>query len=384
MAAIELREISKNFGTATALSSLSLDIEDGEFLSLVGPSGCGKSTLLRIIAGLEEQSSGEVRIEGHSIDHLRAKQRDVAMVFQNYALYPHMTAGQNMALPLRMRRLSLLQRLPLVRAFSPGRRMLETDIAAEVQGVAALLGIEALLARKPSQLSGGQRQRVALGRAIVRRPRAFLMDEPLSNLDAKLRAHMRTEIAQLHRRLGTTFIYVTHDQAEAMTMSDRLAVMLDGKLLQVDTPAQVYAEPAHVKVAELIGSPRINLLPGRVHPVAIEVCGTRLFGRVALPAGEGVIVGIRPEALTIESRQERGWSGRVTHLENLGSEVLVHVAVEGASDPVIAKLDPHRVRIPSLAEEVRLQAETGRILIFDASGERATFTNASIEQVVNG
>lgn len=384
MAAIELKEISKNFGTATVLSSLSIDIKDGEFLSLVGPSGCGKSTLLRIIAGLEEQSSGEVRMGGHLIDHLRAKQRDVAMVFQNYALYPHMTASQNMALPLRMRRLSPLQRLPLLRAFSPSRYKLDADIAAEVQGVAELLGIEALLARKPSQLSGGQRQRVALGRAIVRRPRVFLMDEPLSNLDAKLRAHMRTEIAQLHRRLGTTFIYVTHDQAEAMTMSNRLAVMFEGKLLQVDTPAQVYAEPAHVKVAELIGSPRINLLPGRVHSDVVEVCGVRLFGRVALPEGERVAVGIRPEALSIASRQERGWAGQVIHLENLGSEVLVHVMVEGASEPVIVKLDPHRVRIPSFAEEIRLQAETRRVLIFDAGGVRANFKNSSIEEVVNG
>ena len=264
MAGIEIDGITKNFGRTEVLRRVDLDIRPGEFMTLVGPSGCGKSTLLRIVAGLEMQSSGSVRIAEAAVDGLRPRDRDLAMVFQSYALYPHLTVAENIAVPLRMRRLKGHQRWPLVGRLMPGTGSLESAIAAEVQSVAAMLDIGHLLDRKPGQLSGGQRQRVALGRAMVRHPKAFLMDEPLSNLDAKLRVHMRAEIAQLHRRLGTTFIYVTHDQAEAMTMSDRIAVMMDGAVLQVAAPEIVYNDPKDIRVAEFIGSPKINVLNGTV------------------------------------------------------------------------------------------------------------------------
>src|SRR5262245_31446782 len=230
MAGLSLRAICKAFGDVPVLNSIDLDIADGEFLTLVGPSGCGKSTLLRIIAGLEAQDRGSVSIGGAAVDHLRPHERRVAMVFQNYALYPHMSVFDNMALPLTMTRLNLLERLPLLRHLSMRRRRVMEEIARDVQAVAEQLRIAKYFNRRPAQLSGGQRQRVALGRAMVRHPEAFLMDEPLSNLDAKLRVHMRGELTELHARLGATMIYVTHDQIEAMTMSDRLAVMDQGDI----------------------------------------------------------------------------------------------------------------------------------------------------------
>jgi multiple sugar transport system ATP-binding protein len=241
MASVELRGIAKAFGRAQVLREVGLSVRDGEFLTLVGPSGCGKSTLLRIIAGLERQDGGTVAIGGAGVDHLRPAARNVAMVFQSYALYPHLSAFDNIATPLMMARLSLLERLPLLRHLSPRRRRVMRAIAEDVRAVAAQLRITELLARRPGQLSGGQRQRVALGRAMVRSPAVFLMDEPLSNLDATLRVHMRSELAELHARLGTTFVYVTHDQVEAMTMSDRVAVMDEGRILQLGSPAELYA-----------------------------------------------------------------------------------------------------------------------------------------------
>ncbi|MDX2203357.1 MAG: ABC transporter ATP-binding protein, partial [Hyphomicrobiaceae bacterium] len=260
MAQVRLRDIRKSFDRVEVLKGVDLDIADGEFISLVGPSGCGKSTLLRIIAGLEGQTSGHIEIGAENVDGVAPAARNLAMVFQSYALYPHLSVFDNIAVPLRMRRLSTLQRFPGLRWLVPGTRSRERGIRVDVAAVADLLGLQELLARKPAQLSGGQRQRVAVGRAIVREPRAFLLDEPLSNLDAKLRVHMRTEIAQLHRRLGATFIYVTHDQAEAMTMSDRIAVMMDGNVIQIGTPDQVYDDPQDLRVAEFIGSPKINVL----------------------------------------------------------------------------------------------------------------------------
>src|SRR5947208_5975678 len=255
MASVELKSISKSFGAAPILSGIDLDVADGEFLTRVGASGCGKSTLIPIIAGLEPQSSGSVLINGAAVDHLRPHERRVAMVFQSYALYPHMRVFANIGLPLMMSRLNLFERLPLLRMLSTRRRRIMADIEREVRAVAAQLQIDALLERRPSQLSGGQRQRVALGRAMVRHPAVFLMDEPLSNLDAKLRVHMRSELAELHDRLGTTFIYVTHDQVEAMTMADRVAMMDAGRILQIGKPGELYANPANVKVAQFIGSP---------------------------------------------------------------------------------------------------------------------------------
>ena len=241
---ISLKGIVKRHGETPVLRGISIDIRDGEFLTLVGPSGCGKSTLLRIIAGLDQQDDGDVAIAGRSVSGLRPKDRDVAMVFQAYALYPHLSVFDNIALPLRVRRLSGLQRMPLIGGLVAGRRMIESGIRREVEETAAILDIAHLLSRKPGQLSGGQRQRVALGRAMVRRPAVFLMDEPLSNLDAKLRVQMRAEISRLHRRLRGTFVFVTHDQAEAMTMSDRVAVMMGGELVQLGAPDELYRRPA--------------------------------------------------------------------------------------------------------------------------------------------
>src|SRR3982751_3180697 len=253
MAGLSLRGITKSFGTTPVLGGVDLDIADGEFLTLVGPSGCGKSTLLRIIAGLERQDAGTVSIGGVPVDHLRPHERRVAMVFQNYALYPHMSVFENIALPLTMSRLNVFERIPLLRLLSPRRRRVMQQITGEVQAVAGQLRIESYFARRPGQLSGGQRQRVALGRAMVRNPDVFLMDEPLSNLDAKLRVHMRTELAELHSRLQSTFIYVTHDQVEAMTMSDRVAMMDAGRILQLGTPSELYARPANLKGAQFLG-----------------------------------------------------------------------------------------------------------------------------------
>ncbi|MGH6859481.1 MAG: ABC transporter ATP-binding protein, partial [Phyllobacterium sp.] len=245
MARVQLKSITKSFGAHSVLSGIDIDVADGEFLTLVGPSGCGKSTLIRIIAGLEPQTSGSVLVDDVEIDHLRPHERRVAMVFQSYALYPHMSVFNNIAVPLTMHHLSTWERLPLIKYASARRRRLMPDITREVEAVAAQLQIEPLLHRRPAQLSGGQRQRVALGRAMVRHPSVFLMDEPLSNLDAKLRVHMRTELAELHERLKSTFIYVTHDQVEAMTMSDRVAMMDCGHVLQLGTPTELYARPAN-------------------------------------------------------------------------------------------------------------------------------------------
>src|SRR5690242_7293944 len=327
MAEIEIRALHKAFDGAAVLKGVDLAIKDGEFLSLVGPSGCGKSTLLRIIAGLEPQNAGQVAIDGTVVDDIRPSARNLAMVFQSYALYPHLSAFDNIAVPLRMRRLSSIERLPLLGGLLPNRRREERSIRSDVEGVAAQLEISHLLQRKPAQLSGGQRQRVAVGRAMVRQPVAFLFDEPLSNLDAKLRVHMRAELAELHRRLNTTFVYVTHDQAEAMTMSNRLAVMIGGELVQVGRPAEIYDDPRDVRVAEFVGSPKINLLPGRIRDDGrIEVFGQILRLASSQPSGN-CRIGIRPERIELGGGP---FSGTVLHVENMGAEAFVHLGLKGA------------------------------------------------------
>jgi multiple sugar transport system ATP-binding protein len=344
-----------------AVDALDLDIEDGEFLVLVGPSGCGKSTSLRMVAGLEDVTEGAVFIGDRDVTELAPKARDVAMVFQNYALYPHMSVAENMGFALRV------------------NGMPRVEIMQRVADAAALLGLEDLLSRKPRQLSGGQRQRVAMGRAIVRQPQVFLMDEPLSNLDAKLRVSTRTQIAALQRRLGTTTVYVTHDQVEAMTMGDRVAVLHQGVLQQCATPAVLYDSPANVAVAGFIGSPAMNLLAG-------TVVGRELrFGPATLPlplgispAAPDVTVGIRPEALELTGAGD-GFAVVVEVTEELGSDAYVYASFEPsaggglmAAHDVVARV-PARA-VPHKGETVRLRVVPGeRIHLFDSrSGVRLT------------
>ena len=255
---IALDSINKAFGPIEVLKNLNLDIRPGEFISLVGPSGCGKSTLLRLIAGLDSPDSGHVKFDDQSVNHLLPSERSVAMVFQNYALYPHLTVLQNVTLPLEMAKMTLIQRLPILRNILPSAKKIAFEIESLAMELIKSLELEALKDRKPAQISGGQKQRVALARAMVRRPAVFLMDEPLSNLDAQLRVYLREELVELHKKLGITFIYVTHDQSEAMTMSDRIVVMKSGQILQVGTPTDLYSNPNSLEVAQFIGSPTIN------------------------------------------------------------------------------------------------------------------------------
>ena len=348
MAAISFENVRKSFGAVDVLKDVSLKIADGEFLTLLGPSGCGKSTLLRIVAGLEHNDSGSITIGTRRVDALPARDRDIAMVFQSYALYPHMTVAENIGLPLTMRRMNAWQRLPVLGALLPGTRAARKSIAKDVSEAADALDIGPLLQRKPSQLSGGQKQRVALGRAMVRHPAAFLLDEPLSNLDAKLRVQMRAELTELQRRLGATMIYVTHDQSEAMTMSDRVAVMLAGKLQQVAPPRKLYDDPETLEVAEFVGSPKINVLPV-----------------------DGGFHAVRPEAMEVVPPDAPGAiTGRIRLVEHLGSESLVHVEVPGRELPLIARLEAMSARDPRRGEAAGLRPLPGRVLRFDASGRR--------------
>ncbi len=350
MASVTLRQLTKRFDPGTAvLHGLSLEIEDGEFLVLLGPSGCGKTTVLRCIAGLEEPTAGEILIGLRDVTQLPPGERDVAMVFQNYALYPHLSVRENIAFPLAMRR-------------TPA-----PDITRRVQAVAERLGIDELLERRPGGLSGGQRQRVALGRAIVREPKAFLFDEPLSNLDAKLRVEMRTELLKLHRSLGATMLYVTHDQVEAMTMGRRIAVLHRGQLRQVGTPAEVYGRPADAFVARFIGSPGMNLVPGAADPKRkrVAICGSlRIRAPLAVP--DRVQLGVRPEHVSLGDPSEGSGAALVRMVEPLGSETLVHLDAGGAT--VVAKVPG----IPALApgDRVGVRMEPHHVHLFDASGAR--------------
>jgi multiple sugar transport system ATP-binding protein len=372
MAAVSLSAIKKSFGTAAVLNSVSLDIADGEFLTLLGPSGCGKSTLLRIIAGLETQDEGCVAISGCNVDALAPKNRDVAMVFQSYALYPHMTVAQNMTLPLRMRRLNAWQRLPCVGRLLPGTAAALRDIESAVTRTAKTLGMEHLLVRKPGQLSGGQRQRVAVGRAMVRHPAVFLMDEPLSNLDAKLRVALRAEIRELHQRLGVTFIYVTHDQSEAMTMSDRVAVMLEGELIQVASPQTIYADPVDRRVAEFIGSPKINMMSAIVRDArTVDVAGTSLKLATSLSVGDRLLLGIRPEAFHVgDGASQEVFTGRVRMVEHVGSDVFVHLDLPGEDAPLIGRLPAPVGNAIRSGQTLRLGVADRDILMFAEEGRR--------------
>src|SRR3954464_11282743 len=338
-----------------AVDDLNLDIADGEFLVLVGPSGCGKSTSLRMLAGLEEVTDGHIRIGDRDVTHLPPKERDIAMVFQNYALYPHMSVAENMAFSLKMARVGKEER---------SQRVMEA---------AKLLDLEEYLDRKPKALSGGQRQRVAMGRAIVRQPQVFCMDEPLSNLDAKLRVSTRTQIAALQQRLGVTTVYVTHDQVEAMTMGDRVAVLKDGLLMQVDTPRNLYDRPKNVFVAGFIGSPAMNLLELPV------VDGGVQFGGTVYPVprnileeahGQTVTLGSRPEDLETAPHGE-GLKVEVDVVEELGADAYVygHTTLDGKDHDIVARVDGRRP--PMKGEVIYVRPQSGHVHLFDTkTGER--------------
>jgi multiple sugar transport system ATP-binding protein len=367
MAAVSVRQVTRRFGAVTALDGVSLDIADGAFVTLLGASGCGKSTLLRIIAGLDAQDAGEIMIGGGRVDHLRPRARDVAMVFQSYALYPYMTVAENISLPLVMRRLSFARRLPGIGRLLPGSGPARRAIWSEVRQVADALEISALLHRKPAQLSGGQRQRVALARAMVRHPQVFLMDEPLSNLDARLRVQARAEIAALHRRLGTTFLYVTHDQAEAMTMSDMVAVMQEGRILQYAPPQALYDDPDSLDVARFVGQPRINSLAARIDALGRVLLGGMHTGlAVNLPPGP-VTLAVRPEAFRLV---RAGLPARVSLIERLGPEAHAHLLLEESGETVIVRLDPAEAAGLALDAPVQLRADAARALLFDRGGTR--------------
>jgi multiple sugar transport system ATP-binding protein len=352
MASVAIRDVTKAFGALEVIHGISVNIGDGEFVVLVGPSGCGKSTLLRMIAGLENITSGEIRIGDRVVNHLPPKERDIAMVFQNYALYPHMTVAANMAFSLKLRG-------------AP-----KGEIDRRVNGAAEILGLGPLLARYPRQLSGGQRQRVAMGRAIVRDPQVFLFDEPLSNLDAKLRVAMRTEIKELHQRLKTTTVYVTHDQIEAMTMADRIVVMHDGLVEQIGTPLELYDRPDNLFVASFIGSPAMNFLKGRIK--ANGAAGFEGPRGVALPLatapanadGRPAVYGIRPEHFAIA---DDGAEAEIVVVEPTGSETQVFAKL-GGEEVVAVFRERHQFKP---GDKIRLKPDSHLVHLFDeTTGKR--------------
>ena len=353
MASVAIREVVKSFGPVRVLHGVSVDIRDGEFVILVGPSGCGKSTLLRMVAGLENISGGEIRIGDRVVNDVPPKERDIAMVFQNYALYPHMSVADNMAFSMKLRK-------------AP-----KAEIQERVAKAAGILGLGALLDRYPRQLSGGQRQRVAMGRAIVRDPQVFLFDEPLSNLDAKLRVAMRTEIKELHQRLKTTTVYVTHDQIEAMTMADRIVVMHDGIVEQVGAPLELYDRPDNIFVAGFIGSPAMNFIPGRVRvnggaSFVGDAGATIPLGSVPQGAADGrpLTLGVRPEHFVVAAD---GMPVEVVVVEPTGSETLLAVR-SGTQDLVCV----FRERVlPRPGETIHIRPDPGLVHFFDgATGQR--------------
>lgn len=381
---LTVKNIHKSYDTVDVLKDVSLDIQDGEFLTLLGPSGCGKTTLLRIIAGLEQHDSGTVEIDGKTVDRLRPSQRDLAMVFQSYALYPHLTVAQNMATPLVLRDLSFWERFPILGRFVPGRRAKVNALLGVVRETAETLKIEHLLDRKPGQLSGGQRQRAALGRAMVRKPVAFLMDEPLSNLDAGLRVHMRAELAELHRSLATTFIYVTHDQTEALTMSDRMAVMMGGDILQIGAPNDVYQDPKDLRVAEFVGSPKINVIPAESDSAGrISCLGISLERVLEKPAATALSIGIRAEHLSLQPKTASGgFPGSLVHTENLGSDVFLHISVNDGSQRIIVRAKPLEAMDVTIGDDLWVGMQHDKVLAFGDDGKRRALSNTHVTEQV--
>lgn len=382
MSSIVLEGISKVYPNGfRAVTDLNLSVKEGEFMVMVGPSGCGKTTALRMVAGLEEISSGTLRIGGQVANNLTSKERDIAMVFQNYALYPHMTVGENIAFGLSLRKLA------------------KSEIEKKVADAANILGLSDLLKRKPALLSGGQRQRVAMGRAIVRDPSVFLMDEPLSNLDAKLRVQMRTEVHRIQRRIGVATLYVTHDQTEAMTMGDRVAVMRGGILQQCDAPQALYARPKNIFVAAFIGSPAMNLFEGllsedghqlRLGSQVIEMGEGVVRAHPGLNAyrGKTLVVGIRPEDLSVASEASATHLvARVTAVEALGSELLVHFSldakkVSGEGNDEADEIDEVGVGAGIGRVEPRASVEVDRDVSFNIFPERLHFFDAQSQESI--
>ena len=360
MADVRFEHVAKRFEKVSVIEDLNLDIRDHEFMVLVGPSGCGKSTALRMIAGLEEISDGKIEIGGRVVNELPPKSRDIAMVFQNYALYPHMTVRENLEFGLRIRKLP------------------RAEIEKLVSEAAEILEISHLLDRKPRQLSGGQRQRVALGRAIVRKPAVYLFDEPLSNLDAKLRVQMRAEIKKLQRRLETTTVYVTHDQTEAMTMGSRIAVMKDGKIQQVGTPLEIYDRPWNLFVANFIGTPPMNFINATIRDRGATLAASKFslpvsasLKPVTAPLdGRKVTVGIRPEHILDSATPTRGEKAKlpaeVEVIEPLGDEVIVHA--RAGDDLLVYKVEPQLT--PEVGQKLEIAVELDRLHLFDAETEK--------------
>ncbi|MEM6383624.1 MAG: sn-glycerol-3-phosphate ABC transporter ATP-binding protein UgpC [Pseudomonadota bacterium] len=356
MAQVTIRQARKSYGTTEVLHGIDVDIDDGQFVVLVGPSGCGKSTLLRMIAGLEGITGGTIEIGDKVVNNLPPARRDIAMVFQNYALYPHKTVAANMGFALKM------QKMP------------KAEIDARVERAADILGLEPYLKRYPRQLSGGQRQRVAMGRAIVRDPQVFLFDEPLSNLDAKLRVQMRSEIRELHQRLKTTTVYVTHDQIEAMTMADKIVVMRDGHVEQIGAPLELYDRPANTFVAGFIGSPSMNLIGAATDGGNLAVGGTGTGIPSPVEAGQSITLGVRPEHLVLA---DTGLPAKIAVIEPTGSETHVVArlgssSANGADAEGLEVVSILRERIPlSVGETVHLQPDPNHVHLFDAQdGQR--------------
>ncbi|MET0749360.1 MAG: sn-glycerol-3-phosphate ABC transporter ATP-binding protein UgpC [Rhizobium sp.] len=355
MASVTIKNTQKSYGAAKVLHGVDIDIQDGEFVVLVGPSGCGKSTLLRMLAGLESISGGTISIGDKVVNDVPPKQRDIAMVFQNYALYPHMTVEDNMSFSLKLKGVPAEEK------------------KRKVGQAAAILGLEKLLGRFPKELSGGQRQRVAMGRAIVRDPQVFLFDEPLSNLDAKLRVQMRAEIKQLHQRLRTTTVYVTHDQIEAMTMADKIVVMRDGRVEQIGTPLDLYDHPANLFVASFLGSPGMNFVTGKISAVDTSVFetdgGSKIDLEQSLPAlsGKAATLGVRPENWSLVSSDERSLQATISVIEPTGAETML--LLKHGDEQLMVSIK-HR---PTLAvgEHLYLTPQAGAIHLFDpATGLR--------------
>ncbi len=360
MAEITLENVAKIYdGNVRAVSGVNLEIKDHEFMVLVGPSGCGKSTTLRMIAGLEDISEGTIKVAGRVVNDVQPKDRDLAMVFQNYALYPHMTVFDNMAFGLRLRHFS------------------KEDIKARVNEAAAILGLEPYLERYPKALSGGQRQRVAVGRAIVRKPAAFLFDEPLSNLDAKMRVQMRTELSLLHKKLQTTMVYVTHDQVEAMTMGTRICVMRDGKIQQIDTPLAIYDTPANLFVAGFIGMPPMNFINGKLEKSAngvmfknecfqFEFKDSKVQDKLNAQIGKDTVFGIRPEDIgsmaAFNQQNPAQLKGTLRIMEPMGAETYLHFETPNG-DKLVAKVDPHFVA--EAGQELSLPLQESKVHLFD-------------------